>query len=650
MSGMCGTLSGESAAYQTVESQIGVMQTYAANAYNTALGAINQLSAFEVDDVNVNANFYVPSLTVTVEKPERPEATISPFSLTESVPSAPSLIDIGSLPTTAVPTFNEAAPLITLPSKPAALNIIYPDSPSNPATPVYPDDPDISYPSVPTMRELNIPAMATIDLSTLQGEFATLRSLRPSLTPDLIDGLTESITSDTYAQYINIKSRLDSFVADNPSFALNRTRLGELLSGGSTGLPSAVEAQLRGRAFQAVDDQYAQDLGRVLYEWSAKGHTTNDGVLIGQLTDLRNAARNKKAELNRDIYVQAAEWEIKNLQFAVQQGIAWEGAYRQSCATSISLAKDMAVNLFQAAESIYKAKVSLYELQLKVFQTDVAAFESWLKIELADLEVYKAQLDAARLTNEINAQDVEIYKARLAAVSTEVEVFKSRIEAVNSRIQADAQRVELYKAQLQACGIQADIYKSEWQGYGEAVKGEVGRADVYESLARAFSERVKAYATEIDAAKAFEGFKLEQNKLFIESFKADLERFKTLLQKETSRISGDTAVLESLVKLYDSDVRLEGVKAEVGNRQFQLELEEGKARAELELKKADLNINQVQREAQLELGALDSISRVGAQLAGSAMSAMSVQANISSSLQRQDSTICQTQYEIKVES
>jgi topoisomerase IA-like protein len=83
--------------------------------------------------------------------------------------------------------------------------------------------------------------------------------------------------------------------------------------------------------------------------------------------------------------------------------------------------------------------------------------------------------------------------------------------------------------------------------------------------------------------------------------------------------------------MFRATAEVEKTKATVNDKRYELFIEEGKAKAELELKKADLNIQQVLRMLALEQDALKTLMHTHAQLAASAMSAVNLAANIGES-------------------
>lgn len=641
-----GTPVGASGTYQMISTQVEIAQQYAAEAFAIATEGLDALREFTVDEVSVNTGFNVTATADLFTPPVAPAVPEDVFVDPGEPGAPPTLTAIADISVGSAPTFSETAPVISLPAKPSALSATAPSEPSPPSAPVFPDSPDDTLPSVPTMRDILLPTLGFIDIEGLRTAFENALTHLPTMPSGLIDGLAENIVADTGAMYSTIKGRLDAFLAENPAFALNRTRLGELLSGTSIGMPAAVESQLRGRAFTAEDEQAARAIDTALWTWSAKGFSQNDGVLQGRLADIYQDNRNKQASLNRDIFIQASEWEIKNLQFAVQQGIAWEGVYRQVFSTIHAAAHEMAWHLFQAAEAIFNASSKIYELQLEGFKAEMASFEEWIKVELSVLEIYKSELEGAKLIGELNLQDIEIYKARLTGVMTVVEIYKANLQAVNLKITADSQVIELYKARVQAFTALVQAKTAEWGGYGEAVKGEVARADVYDSLVKAFSERMRAYGIEADVAKSIEGFKVDQARLQIDEFRAELEWFRAKLETALARVNAQHSLFGDEMRLFEAQGNIESTRVSSDNRTFQLQLEEGKTRADLELKKAELNISQVDRAAAIEQQSLDAVARVGAQLAGASMSSVNMGASLSNGYSEGHSFGCQTSYSV----
>ena len=77
------------------------------------------------------------------------------------------------------------------------------------------------------------------------------------------------------------------------------------------------------------------------------------GMLQAQLDEVRQGERLKSAELNRDILVEAAKWEIESIRFAVTQGIALEQA-------AMNLYENTVKRLFEVARFGAESQIAVF--------------------------------------------------------------------------------------------------------------------------------------------------------------------------------------------------------------------------------------------------------------------------------------------------
>src|SRR5690606_8254268 len=93
---------------------------------------------------------------------------------------------------------------------------------------------------------------------------------------------------------------------------------------GGTGLPAAVEDALFSRARERLSAETQRAVQEAFDTWAGRGFSMPPGMLTKAVSVAQEEGRLKAAELNRDILVEAAKWEIENIRFAVQQGMALE--------------------------------------------------------------------------------------------------------------------------------------------------------------------------------------------------------------------------------------------------------------------------------------------------------------------------------------
>lgn len=642
-----GLITGPSAGSQ-IENHLSTVLNYGNESYNTALEAINSINALfagSISSVGASAGSTRPSDDVLelpdFVKPDLPEDPALVFQPPTDLPSPPDYADIDTGIVGNAPTFTASAPSINLPPQPDALSATPPADPAPIQYPEYPADPDIELPAVPTLYALNLPTLVEPDIETLLADLQTLRDEKPE-TPDVF--LQENFLSDIDNQYSVTKSRLASYIGECPAFEKVCTNLSTLLSGESTGLPANVEQTLRDRAFQAQDRQSFQEERQVNDEFLSRGFTLPNAILLNRLDLVRQQTADRKQALNRDIFIQAAQWEIENLRFAIQQGIAYEGMYRDSWFRLYDLSRNIAAQTFEIQYRILEARINVYRAALEGWRQEFETFRIWLEAELANIEIYRQKLEAQRLIQGINQQEIDIYRARLQGVQSEVDVYRARIEAANSQLQGELAKIEVHKSQVQAYAAQVGAYEAEWRGYGEAVQGELGKTEIYKALVEAYAQRVNAYRTENEAKRINGEFQVDVYRLRLESYRTRLEKFQADLQGEVARIESGARIFGAKTQLYNSEVRAETASTGLASEEARLKLQRYVNDANIAVEEARLEIQNTLGTLQATVTALDGVARTGSQLAASAMSSLNMGASISESTSYGNSRGCSTTY------
>ena len=634
---------------ELVQAQIAGFKNYADQAFNTALAALDAIAnTYGSSWANIgigggnSGSIPLDSLPNYVKPTPIPVAPDIEFAQPDD-PGEPlsasaienALIEAKArLAGIAVPVFTDTPLPLQLPLPPSGTLPAPPTDPAPIVAPVYPESPELTFPVLPALRAITLPDLAAPDLSGITALIAELRATRP-VAPVLPESPDFGSLASHY--YTLTNQQLTAFVGQCTALANLCPRLAELLSGTSIGMPAAVAQALRDRAFAAEDRQAVQAKTEALTDWLARGFTLPGGALEAKLATIHTLNRDKKAQLNRDLWIEEAKLEIENLRFALQQGIAYEGLLRESWGKLYNIVQALAQTEIEVNLKILDAAISLYKTKVEAWQAEFATIKDQLQIELAKLEVYKAELDGQKLIGQLNQQDIDLYKTQWEAINAKVSVYKAQIDAANSLLQAELAKLEWAVKRVQIYTAQVGAYEAEWKAYGVAAEAEKAKVELFESQSKAFASRVTAYAGQVDAAKAIADLDVTALKLQLEAWQNQLEQYKAELQTELGRI-------EALVKGSGVDVEVYKTKAlvEEGYTNFEMKkldygLNLDKLNADITLKEAELQQSRELSLAKLAQDALDGIARTGAQLAGSAMSAMNVQASLSSGSTTSDS-------------
>lgn len=645
MSGQCGVILGGNGARDIVEAKFSLAQNYAANSYSVALSAMNAISALSIPDIDVNSTIDSPLVGLTpFTKPIVPADPALEFVDQGNPPVEPALLQPDlTWSFSSKPTFTATTPTVTIPDKPDPFNRAEPGDPPALTDVTLPTEPAIVIPAVPTLRELALPTLATIDLGSLRTDYTNIWNARPQAASF---SLGSTYPTDVTTWYGDTNTRSNTYLATNPANGQTATRILALLTGG-TGLTAAVEAQLRDRAYAAEDRAALKGEQEVYDDFAARGFSLPQGILLNRLDAIREQNRDRRAALSREIFVKAAEWEIENLRFGVQQGLALEGLFRQHFLALHDRGEAVAWKIFETGKAIFDAKARLQELELARFRDAMATFEARLKVELSELEVYRAKIEAEKLKGELNQQDLEAYKAALQGVLARVEVYKGQIQAVNAIIQQDQSRVEAYRAQVQAFTSLVEAKDSEWNAFDSAVKAELGRVSIFESLTRAFSEQMKGYETDVRAKQLQEQFKVDWDRLLIERFQAMIQQFTAQLNSEVERVRAGVSIYNGRAQIYSAELGAEGARVAADTRAYELDMRRGELEAELRLKAAQINIEELQKATALLSDNLRSIAQTASQVSAAALAGVSASASLGSTSGMSESIECTTSYQIR---
>lgn len=644
----CGFLSGP-ASGDVVQNQFSSVMNYAAGTYDVTITALNELKQQFSNTFGPTNHPIADGSTVITRidsipdftKPAEPADLTLTFTAPASPVDPPSLEDVPTVSAGAVPTFTAAAPTYSLPAQPAALTATPPADPADLVVPDYPDAPTLVLPTEPTLRDITLPTLDPPDLSGIDAWLAELKANAPEAPGVFLD---DNFLATLDQQYTLLGGRLNTFLGACPAFASLQTALTEQLSGNSIGVSTAVATLMRDRAFGAEDEQATRAEQTVLSDWLARGFELPNGALDARVQVIRQQNRDKKAALNRDLWIEEAKLEIQALQFALQQGIAYEGMYRDSWFKLYDLSRTIAAQVFEIQLKILEARIEVFKASITKWQAEADLAKTSLQAELAKLEVYRGELEAAKLVGELNRIDVEVFRGLLEAVTVQVNVYKTEVEAANARLQGELARIQAYGEMVRAYTARVGAYEAEWKGYSAAVQGELGKVEIYKALAQAFGIRVDAYAKQIDAEKAAGGFQVDVMRLRLEAWAQKMRKFEAELGAEVARVGSTAQVYDSKVKAFG--VKVQAEDAFVGSfvREASLELERYKTEVQILLKNAELELQKVLETAKTTMMAFDGIARTGAQLTTGAWSACNVGAEIRTSTSYSNSSDCSTTY------
>jgi hypothetical protein len=302
--------------------------------------------------------------------------------------------------------------------------------------PTKPDGTDMTFPvkpDRPTFRDVeygDIPLFPDIDLN-------------PVDVPDIvIDNTFDDYTS---ALLVQIKSILL-----------------ERITHGGTGLNPEIETAIfdrdRERALLALEDSKT----RMADEWSKRGFSLPDGLLLESLNHVEIEFLNKRLEVSRDISVEQAKLEQANIKDSLQMTVDLE---EKLMAHNIQYS-DL---LLRASETLQKAKVDVY-----------TAWTGFYKSYVESIRDYSMALaDRARTQSEGNKDLLGRYTADLEAYKA---VIMAEVQRVDALLKAYGEDISAYSALAGAYQATSNV---KIEAIRAAIQQAIGRANVGVETARA---------------------------------------------------------------------------------------------------------------------------------------------------------------------
>lgn len=576
-------------------------------AFNEALGLISDLKDIVITPISFDVSFTTPIDLITgfqrPEMPTRPDP--SAFIIDTEIPDVPPLSPITIPNVGDPPTFEGEAPSLDFSGQPSPFSGQVPDNPPALFPIPMPDDLELKFPPLPTFEELDIPGPPDIIEHTFD-------STKPTFTTPVPD-------VDVNVDPINYSSELLDSV---------RAEVSRMLKGG-TGLPPAIEQMLFDRSRSREDGLANRAVQEVMDEFAARGFTLPSGVMDSRIREVRQRNQEQSSSLNRELTIQAAQLEIENLRFSIEQGVALENVL-------ISLAIEEAQFKFAVRRTVAELALQVYSAQVEVFNAEVAAyrvdaevFAELIRAEIAKVEVYRAQLEGERVKGEVNQQQLDLYIGRLEGLNTLVAVYAAEIEAANTVAATNETMIRGYAARVDAFRSEVEAKEAEFAAWATKIQGELGKVQGFEAETRAFAARASAYESGVRGASLVSDVELNQQRLEVDAFRAQIEAVRSDILAQSERIQATSSLYSSEASVFSSQGQIASAEAETNTRQFVALLEESKIKSEQALQAAELQVNQLVAITDQIVTSKTGAAQAASQLAAASWSAVNASASVS---------------------
>lgn len=504
----------------------------------------------------------------------------------------------------------EAPPLvaISIPEAPTMNAVTAPVRPNISADIQLPDQPNISMPVMGALAPIEIPSFTFPELPDFTGA------------PPDVSGITvpSPFINWVEPQY---QSELLPELLDN---------IKAMMAGG-TGLPAAVEDALFSRARERDSAETERAVQEAVDAWAARGFSMPPGMLAKQASVVREQGRLKAAELNRDIMVEAAKWEIENIRFAVQQGMALEQVLA-------NIFENMAKRMFEAAKFQAEAQINVFNAQIGLFNAQSASFKTLADVyrtkldgALAKLTAYKTAVEGQQAIGQINQQAVEVYKAQVSAVLSNVEVFKAQMQGAQIQAETIKTQFDAYRADVQAFAEQVGAEKMKFDAFESQVKGEQARAGVFETQSRTYASTVQAIASKAEVKIKGSQLKIEAARVRVAEFAANLDAQKAAVDAKLKQVQARTSAYSAKVDGWRAASMAITADNELQSRWTDMVARTNLAFSEAQRGMYQANIQKSQSEAQVLMEGAKAKGQYAAQLMAGVMSALNVSASVQGS-------------------
>jgi hypothetical protein len=214
-------------------------------------------------------------------------------------------------------------------------------------------------------------------------------------------------------------TEFNQFLDDYFPVALNAAQVAWLenaIINGGTGIAANIEDAIYTRGEERLSEKMTAELEDVTEQWAALGWPNPPGALASRIRRIRQEALKAACDLNRDVVINAADLEQKNVQFAISEATKLSVSVWQTAVafqSQITRAYEAAV---ASGDGISKATMAFYEQTLQYYRTFLFAEQFLHDQEIRGIEVtFKKNEQAIEV---LNARATRMTEAALGAART----------------------------------------------------------------------------------------------------------------------------------------------------------------------------------------------------------------------------------------
>lgn len=589
---------------------------------------LNQYTTDFVDQTNEALTAYtsisIPNVSFSIPIPDVYDFRIEAFSpmtdtledvdvddITGKLPDAPD--DVGG----AYDYTPGDAP--TAPSDPPPVSFT---APPGVYTPAFGADPPLTTPVLPAYQDLTsgipfpdlepitIPTAPDIDLDSIQFTAAP-----PAFTADDPDAADFAYVEPNYVE------RIIGEVQASVHKMLN----------GESGLPAAVEDAIWQRQATREDQQAYRALDEARKDDANRGFSIPSGPLMARVEAIKQNNQNQRNSLGRDVMIQQHKTLIEQLQFGVAQGIALEAQWMQLFNSVQNRKLQAARFAIDLAINVYNAKVAKFQAEAAVYKVESEVYVERVQAELAKLQAFGEEIRAQQLIGQINEQMVRVYHERLQAIETNVRVYLADLEGYKAQLAGNTQLLEQAKLGIEKEISKLNASEIEVRAWTQQMQGEEIKQQSYATRARTYMANVEAFsAVERNKISALQ-LSLEKENAISQRYNSQIAGYRAYIEAMASRAQQIISANEAKVQKYAAETSGKSAYNEAYIQQMRNIESTYSERTQLALKNAEINSQNALASAEAAVQQLQAAVQVLSQLSASALSAHSVNANISDS-------------------
>ncbi|MFH7347260.1 hypothetical protein L1A45_01270 [Acinetobacter variabilis] len=444
--------------------------------------------------------------------------------------------------------------------------------------PEAPENPILNFPTLPGLNDFALPVRPDIDIGAVElpnapeivlpeiGELQaiTLPVYEPEALP-VFDDLPPEFSVELPSDIDSIMQQAQEIAAsdyhahnkDNAIQSLvDEIRAWMKGAGSGSGLPAEIETSLFNRARERNSRETERAVQEVIDQWASRGYSLPQGTTQKQIDAIRDDARLKSADLNRDIMIQSFEKQLEQIRYFTEQGIALERLKQDLWLAYVG-------NVMDAAKFQVESKISLFNAQISIFNARNDAFKSMIdvyktKIEgtIAKITAFRSQVEAQVAIGQINQQTVEIFKAKIDAVMSNVDVYKALIQGATARADLVKSHFDAYKTEVQAYSEQVGAERIKVDLFDSQIKAEGTKVQAYESLARTYASTIEGLSSKANIKLKEGDMKLEAARVRISEFQANTESYRASMEAQAKKLQFETEAYTANLEAMKSQIQL----------------------------------------------------------------------------------------------